>query len=127
VKQGKKDAYDNARKLTFARKLLFLRTTAQQIVVDTAQAGGICGNADGFDIKSKKLLEPKGSCTKARRDRAEGAAAHHRAGRALPGSRVVETDRGGQGPRSHGLDERGRLGRLWRLLATVRSMLQHPI
>jgi hypothetical protein len=72
VKQVKWDAYDNASKLTFARKLLFLRITAQQIVVDTAQAGGICGNAEGFNIESKELLELKGSCAKTRRDRVPG-------------------------------------------------------
>ena len=72
VKQRKRDAFDNASKLSFAQKLASLGITATQIVIDTAQAGGICGNADGFNMESKEFFEVKGSCAKTRSDRVAG-------------------------------------------------------
>ena len=72
VKQRKRDALDNASKVTFAQKLASLGITAKQIVIDTAQAGGICGNADGFNMESKEFFEVKGSCAKTRSDRVAG-------------------------------------------------------
>ena len=72
VKQRKRDAYDNASKVTFSQKLASLGITAKQIVIDTAQAGGICGNADGFNMESREFFEVKGSCAKTRSDRVAG-------------------------------------------------------
>ena len=72
VKQGKRDAYDDISKLALSQKLASLGITAKQIVIDTAQAGGMCGNADGFNMESKEFFEVKGSCAKTRSDRVAG-------------------------------------------------------
>ena len=111
-----RNAHDNASKLTFARKLASLGITAKQIVIDTAQAGGICGNADCFNMESKEFLdsELKGSCAKPPwSDEFAWPNAQPQLtvqGVCFEGARVVETNHCGQGPNSDsdGPDQRGR-------------------
>jgi len=75
VKGRKRDALDAAGKLTLTLKLMSLGITEQQLVIDTAQAGGVCENADGFNLMSREFLEIKGSCAKSRCDRIVGSKA----------------------------------------------------
>ena len=72
VNQRKRDAFDGVSKLAVSQKLASLGITAKQIVIDMAQAGGMCGNADGFNMESKEFFEVKGSCAKTRSDRVAG-------------------------------------------------------
>ena len=72
VKLRKRNALDGAGKLTLACKLMSLGVTQLQLVVDTAQAGGVCENADGINLSAKEFLEIKSSIAKARSDRALG-------------------------------------------------------
>jgi hypothetical protein len=72
VKRRKRNALDGAGKLTLACKLMSLGVTQLELVVDTAQAGGVCENADGINLSAKEYLEIKSSIAKARRGRAHG-------------------------------------------------------
>ena len=72
VKRNGRDALDDAGKLVLAFVLMFLGILAEDVVIDTAQAGGACSNADGFLTKPRIFFEVKGSIAKKRIDRIQG-------------------------------------------------------
>jgi len=72
VPAKERDALDLAGKFPLARLLGQFGVTPKQLVIDTAQAGGVCENADGFITKTREYLEIKGSCAKKRNDRIPG-------------------------------------------------------
>ena len=72
IRNHGRDAFDDAGKLCLALILKNLGILAGQVVVDTAQAGGVCANADGFFLKSRKFFEVKACRAKARRGRVLG-------------------------------------------------------
>ena len=83
VAQIERDVVTNGRngldyvgKLVFSLLLLALGVSAKQVVVDSAQAGGVCGDADGFLVDCRKYLEIKACIAKARNDREQGPNAH---------------------------------------------------
>ena len=72
MKRNGRDALDDAGKLVLALVLMFLGILAEDVVIDTAQAGGACSNADGFLTKPRIFFEVKGSIAKKRIDRIQG-------------------------------------------------------
>ena len=67
-----RDAFDAAGKFALSMKLLSLGVKESQIYIDSAQAAGPCGTADGFIPGSGKFLEIKGAGAKSRGSRVLG-------------------------------------------------------
>ena len=76
VKRRERDAFDDAGKITLERIFTFLGISASQVILDSAQAGGVCANADGFLTRIKQFLEVKACRAKARNDRVPGSKAN---------------------------------------------------
>jgi len=75
VKRNGRDALDDAGKLVLALLLMFLGIPPKDVVIDTAQAGGACANADGFLVKPMFFIEVKASIAKKRIGRILGPGA----------------------------------------------------
>ena len=67
-RQGR-NAFDLAGKLPFSLKMMSLGVTERDLLVDSAQAGGLFGTADGFFCKTSRFLEIKGAKDKNRATR----------------------------------------------------------
>uniref|UniRef100_A0A7S0M4W2 Uncharacterized protein n=1 Tax=Cryptomonas curvata TaxID=233186 RepID=A0A7S0M4W2_9CRYP len=72
IPQKGRDAFDAAGKFVLSKKLLSLGIEESQIYIDSAQAAGPCGTADGFIPGSRKYIEIKGAGAKSRGSRVQG-------------------------------------------------------
>ena len=72
MKRNCRDVLDGAGILVLKLVPMFLGILSEDVVLDTAQAGGVCSNADGFLTKPRIFFEVKGSIAKKRNDRIQG-------------------------------------------------------
>jgi len=79
VKRRERDAFDDAGKIALERILTFLGVSPSQVILDSAQAGGVCANADGFLTRLQQFFEVKACRAKARNDRVQGPNANPQA------------------------------------------------